>query len=41
MEIVFLVNGKKDIFKSKAARKKMRDLLKKYSFTDLKTYWNR
>lgn len=41
MEIVFLVNGKKDIFKSKAARKKLRDLLKKYSFTDLKTYWNK
>lgn len=41
MEIVFLVNGNKNIFKSKAAKKKMRDLLKKYSFMDLKIHWNK
>ena len=41
MEITFFVNGNKNIFKSKSAKKKLRDLLKKYSFTDLKKYWNK
>lgn len=41
MEIRFLVNGSKNIFRSKAAKKKLRDLLKKYSFTDLRHYWDK
>ena len=40
MEINFYTNGN-DIFRSKAAKKKLRTLLKKYSFSDLKTYWNK
>ncbi len=41
MEIRFLVNGSKNIFRSKAAKKKLRDLLKKYSFSDLRHYWEK
>lgn len=41
MEIRFLVNGSKNIFRSKAAKKKLRDLLKKYTFTDLRHYWEK
>ena len=41
MEIRFLVNGSKNIFRSKSAKKKLRDLLKKYSFSDLKQYWKK
>ena len=41
MEIRFLVNGSKNIFRSKAAKKKLRDLLKKYTFTDLRHYWDK
>jgi hypothetical protein len=40
MEINFYTNGN-DIFRSKAAKKKLRTLLKNYSFIDLKTYWNK
>jgi hypothetical protein len=41
MEIRFLVNGSKCVFRSKSARKKLRDLLKKYSFSDLKQFWGK
>lgn len=41
MEIRFMVNGSKNIFKSKSAKKKLRDLLKKYSFNDLREYWGK
>jgi len=41
MEIRFMVNGSKNVFKSKSAKKKLRDLLKKYSFNDLREYWSK
>jgi hypothetical protein len=41
MQITFFVNGNKNIFKSKSAKKKLRELLKKHSFSDLRTYWNK
>ena len=36
-----MVNGSKNVFKSKSAKKKLRDLLKKYSFNDLREYWSK
>jgi len=39
MNINFYVNGKKDIFKSNTAKKKLRNKMKKYSFFDLRNYW--
>lgn len=39
MNINFYVNGRKDIFKSKTAKKKLREKMKKYNFLDLRNYW--
>ena len=39
MNINFYVNGRNNIFKSKTAKKKMREQMKKYSFFDLRNYW--
>ena len=39
MNINFYVNGRKDIFKSKTAKKKLKEKMKKYNFLDLRNYW--
>jgi hypothetical protein len=39
MNINFYVNGRKDVFKSKTAKKKLRNKMKKYNFFDLRNYW--
>jgi len=41
MEIRFMVNGNKNIFKSKAAKQKLRTLLKQYNYLDLRFYWDK
>ena len=41
MEIRFMVNGNKNIFKSKAAKQKLRALLKQYNYLDLRFYWDK
>ena len=39
MNIIFYVEGKKGIFKSKTAKKRLRNKLKTYTFFDLRNYW--
>ncbi len=36
-----MVNGNKNIFKSKAAKQKLRALLKQYNYLDLRFYWDK